>query len=55
MLKCKKPEKRATEAWEEELQRFRGALFLATFRDTLDAPNQLQNESRNRLLNGPET
>ena len=47
--------------WGEELQRFRGALFvcfsihlLATFRDTLNTLNQLQNDSRNRLQNGPE-
>ena len=28
--------------------------LLATFRDTLRAPTQLQNEPRNRLRNGPE-
>ena len=46
LVQGKTPEKRATEALQVGC--------LATLRDTLGAPNELQNESRNRLRNGPE-
>ena len=50
-----KPEERATEAFQVGSRIFEDSDCLpATFWDTLDAPNQLQNESRNRLRNGAE-
>ena len=49
------PEKRATEAFQVGRRIFEDFDCLpATFRDTLDAPIQLQNESRNHLQIGAE-
>ena len=51
----KTPEKRATEAFQVGRRIFEDFDCLpATFWDTLDAPIQLQNESRNHLQIGTE-
>ena len=49
------PEKCATEAFQVGIRIFDDFdCLLATFQDTLDTPDELQNESRNRLRNGAE-
>ena len=57
MGKSIKPEGRATEAFQVEIRIFEDSVYLllATFRVTLGAPNQFQNESRIRSKMSPET
>ena len=55
VMKLALPEKRATEAFQVGRRIFEDFDCLpATFWDTLDAPIQLQNESRNHLQIGAE-
>ena len=52
----RQPEKRATEAFQVGIRLFYDSVcLLATFRDTLGAPNQLQNEFRVKSKMSPET